>query len=132
MMLRVWASKVALAVMLAVALFVGGSTLGPTQAATQKAPALTLTFTCASAVDYSYGQICVHTHAGMALAITVHYCSGYNAVSNSLKGTRYANSAGNASWAWRPMTKCRGMATATVRGIWHGITLWRIVTFKVR
>lgn len=131
MMLKVWAGKALLAATLAMTLFMGGS-LQPTQAAVQKAPTLALTFTCASAVDNSFGVLCVRTHAGAALTITVRYCTGYLAVSKSLKGTTYANSAGNANWWWKPDTKCRGNATATVRAIWHGQTISRSDTFKVR
>ena len=87
---------------------------------TQPPPTLTLTFTCASAVDYSSGQVCVHTEPGAALTITVRYCSGYKATSDSLQGTVYANSAGNYEWTWEPETECRGAATAYVTASWNG------------
>src|SRR5207248_11263526 len=58
------------------------------------ATSLTLTFTCAQAVDYQSGKVCVHTHAGAALTIKVKYCSGYYATSKSLQGTSYADSLG--------------------------------------
>lgn len=61
---------------------------------------LSITFTCASAVDYSYGQVCIHTEPGAALEITVTYCTGYPATSESLKGTEYANGSGNFTWSW--------------------------------
>ena len=129
--MKVWANKLALAGVLAVALFVGGM-MPPTHAATKVTAVFTFAFTCANAVDYSYGQVCVHTNAGTALSITIHYCSGYNATSKSLKGTHYANNAGNASWWWKPQTKCRGSATATVKAVWHGMTFWRTDNFIVR
>jgi FlaG/FlaF family flagellin (archaellin) len=133
LMMRAWMTKMATAGALAVALLVGGGASTPTQAATTHgAPAFNVVFTCASAVDHASGQVCMHTNAGAALTISVRYCSGYLATSTSLKGTKYANSAGNASWWWKPDTKCRGTATATVRAIWHGKTIWRSKTFTVR
>jgi hypothetical protein len=93
----------------------------PTPKPTQPPPpTLAITFTCAVAVDYSYGNVCVHTQPNAALTITVTYCSGYNATSGSLKGTVYANSAGNYEWSWVPETKCRGAATAYLDGSWQG------------
>jgi hypothetical protein len=89
----------------------------PTQPPT---PQLFLSFTCAQAVDYSYGRVCVHTQPGAALTITVTYCTGYNAVSHSLQGTEYADSSGNYEWDWTPETKCRGSATAYVQASWNG------------
>ena len=83
-------------------------------------PQLFLSFTCAQAVDYSYGRVCVHSQPGAALTITVTYCTGYNAVSKSLQGTQYANSSGNYEWDWTPQTKCRGSATAYVQASWNG------------
>ncbi len=130
--MRVWVGKSLIAVTLALALILGGVALQPAQAATQRLPAFTFAFTCASAVDYASGRVCVHTRAGTVLTLTVRYCSGYLAVSKSLKGTLHANGAGNASWWWHPMTKCRGRAIATVRAIWHGVTYWRTDAFIVR
>ena len=87
---------------------------------TQAPPAaLTLSFTCAPAEDYSYGQVCVHTLPGAALTISVVYCTGYRAVSGSLKGTEFANGSGNYTWSWTPETKCRGDATAYVSASWR-------------
>lgn len=105
----------------------------PTPKPTQPpAPSLAITFTCASAVDYSYGQVCVHTEQGAALTITVTYCSGYDATSDSLQGTVYANSVGNYEWTWEPETKCRGAATATVNATWNGQSVSNTDTFTVQ
>lgn len=84
------------------------------------APQLTITFTCASAVDYSYGRVCVHTEPGAALQITVTYCSGYTAKSKSLQGVEYANVGGDYEWDWTPDTVCQGPATADVTANWQG------------
>ena len=97
-----------------------GLTPKPTAKPTQPPPSLVIAFTCAVAVDYSYGNVCVHTLSGAALTITVTYCSGYDATSSSLKGTEHANSAGNYEWSWVPETKCRGAATASVTAAWSG------------
>jgi hypothetical protein len=84
---------------------------GPTQAV---GPKLTLQFTCAQAIDYQSGRICVHTQAGAALTITITYCSGYRAVSSSLQGIAYADARGNYTWSWTPETVCWGPALARV------------------
>ncbi len=78
------------------------------------APKLSVQFTCANAVDNKQGTICVHTQAKAALTIHIKYCSGYYAVSKSLKGTQYADTRGNHAWTWKPETKCKGPATAYV------------------
>ena len=80
---------------------------------------LFITFTCADATDYSYGEVCVHTQPGAALTITVTYCSGRQATSLSLQGTSYADGSGNHRWSWEPETKCQGSATAYVSASWH-------------
>ena len=54
-------------------------------------PKLSIQFMCAQAVDYKQAQVCVYTQAKAALTSRVKYCSGYYAVSTSLKGTQYAN-----------------------------------------
>ena len=98
-------------------------TARPTPKPTQKptpSPQLFITFTCAVAVDYSYGRVCVHTLPGAALTITVTYCSGYDAVSRSLQGMSYADGSGDQAWTWTPETKCRGTATAVVDASWQG------------
>jgi hypothetical protein len=93
----------------------------PTPKPTQPpAPSLALAFTCAVAVDYLYRNVCVQTQPGAALTITVTYCSGYHATSDSLQRTVYANGSGNYVWNWEPETKCRGAATAYVNASWHG------------
>lgn len=81
---------------------------------------LSVTVTCAYATDYSYGQVCVHTHAGAQLTITVTYCSGHIATSKSLQGTVTANSSGNYTWSWTPDTTCRGSADAYITDSWNG------------
>jgi hypothetical protein len=133
LMMKSWVSKVLVTAALLMAICMGGMA-GQTRAATvaTKTPAFTFKFTCASAVDHVGGQVCVHTNAGATVSITVRYCTGHTAVSNSLKGAKHANSAGNASWWWKPDTKCRGNATATIKAIWHGITYWRAIVFKVK
>ncbi len=96
------------------------------------APKLSIQFTCAQAVDYKQGQVCVHTQAQASLTIRVKYCSGYYAVSNSLKGTQYANAQGNHVWAWTPRTKCRGTATAYVTEQLSGRALNAVDNFIVK
>ncbi len=83
-------------------------------------PQLFLSFTGASATDYAYGSVSVHTLSGAALSITVTYCSGYPATSGSLKGTSWADARGNHTWSWEPETKCKGAATATVTASLNG------------
>ena len=95
-------------------------------------PQLFINFTCAQAVDYSYGRVCVHTLAGAALTITVTYCSGYPATSASLQGTVYANGSGNYEWDWTPETSCRGQATADVTAIWKGQSTSNTDDFNVQ
>ena len=79
------------------------------------APKLSVQFTCAKAVDNKQGNVCVHTQAKAALTIRIKYCTGYYAVSKSLKGTQYADTRGNHTWTWTPQTKCKGPATAYVK-----------------
>ena len=95
-------------------------------------PQLSIAFTCASATDYSHGQVCVHTEPSAALAITVTYCSGYDATSSSLQGTSYADANGNYTWNWEPETKCRGAATATVSANWQGQSVTNSDNFTVQ
>jgi len=64
--------------------------------------------------------------------ITVTYCSGYDATSDSLQGTVYAINAGNYEWMWIPETKCRGVATATVNADWNGQNTSNTDTFTVQ
>lgn len=90
-----------------------------------------ITFTCAQAVDHAYGRVCVHTAPGAALTIVVRYCSGYRAVSHSLRGTSYADGSGNHTWTWTPDTKCRGPATATVTASLHGASVAAVKSFVV-
>lgn len=73
---------------------------------------LSISFTCSYAKNRAYGKVCVHTLAKAALTIKVRYCTGYYAVSSSLKGTSYADASGNKAWSWVPDTKCLGKAIA--------------------
>jgi len=100
-----------------------------TQAA---APVLSIQFTCAQAVDYRSGSVCVHTQAKAALTIKIRYCSGAYATSSSLKGTQYADTKGNHLWSWVPQTKCRGVATAYVTEILNGKSLSTSRNFSVK
>jgi len=95
-------------------------------------PHLTITFTCAQAVDYSSGSVCVHTLSGAALTIKVKYCSGYYATSASLQGTVSADGAGNYMWSWTPDTKCKGTATAYVTANWNGQSASNAYSFTVQ
>ncbi len=95
-------------------------------------PKLSIQFTCAQAVDYKLGQVCVHTQAKAALTIKVKYCSGYYATSKSLQGTQFADTKGNHSWSWVPQTKCRGTATAYVHEQFHGQPLNASTNFMVK
>jgi hypothetical protein len=104
----------------------------PAPTATPQPAALTLVFTCADAVDYSHGEVCVRTRPGAALTIRVVYCTGYPAVSRSLKGAQYADAGGAHVWTWKPETKCRGQATATVTARANGQTAMRSDVFIVR
>ena len=108
------------------------STLVITRTTNAATPTLSVQFTCAQAVDYKQGQICVHTQSKVALTMKVKYCSGYYAVSNSLKGTQYANAQGNHIWVWTPQTKCRGTATAYVTEQLSGRALNAIDNFIVK
>ena len=96
------------------------------------APHLSIQFTCAQAVDYQSGQVCVHTQAKAALTIRVKYCSGAYATSSSLKGTQNADSRGNHTWNWTPQTKCKGIATAFVTDMLNGDTLNTSKNFSVK
>jgi hypothetical protein len=93
---------------------------------------LSLTFTCAQAVDNVSGRVCVHTSASAALTIKVKYCSGYYATSASLKGTKHANTAGNYTWTWKPQTTCRGPATAYVTASLSGQNVLKSDAFTVQ
>jgi len=95
----------------------------PAPSATPRpAPArLTLAITSADIVSHKSGAVSVHTLAGAALTIRVHYNqTNRNATSNSLKGTHYADSNGNYTWAWTVESKATGTATVTVTATWHG------------
>ena len=104
----------------------------PTQPKPTPKPQIFLTFTNSSAVDYSNGSVSVHTQPGAALTITVTYCTGYKAVSDSLKGTSYADGGGNHKWTWTPETKCRGEATADVTANWNGQFVEQTGSFTVQ
>jgi len=93
---------------------------------------LGITVTCADAVDYSYGEVCVHTHAGAQLTIVVTYCTGYTAKSASLQGTFTADSGGNYTWNWTPETKCHGQADAFITDNWNGQQVTTDPTFNVQ
>jgi hypothetical protein len=93
---------------------------------------LSIAVTCASAVDYSYGQVCVHTHAGAQLTITVTYCSGHKATSSSLQGTFTANGSGDYTWNWTPQTTCRGSANAFITDDWNGQSVTTDPSFNVQ
>jgi hypothetical protein len=103
----------------------------PTDTATPQPTAtlapLALTFTCAQAVDNSYGKVCVHTHPGAQLTITVTYCSGRAAKSASLGPAN-----GDHTWQWVPQTTCKGPATAVVAASWGGNSATNSTTFTVQ
>jgi hypothetical protein len=99
---------------------------------TSPTTSLTIQFTCAQAVDYQSGEVCVHTQAGAALSIIVTYCSGYTAVSSSLQGIAYADTSGNYTWTWTPETVCRGPATADVTASSAGQTVSQSDSFTVQ
>ncbi len=123
----------ALCSVLVVLIFAASIITLPRPGRAEAAPAsLTLTFTCAQAVDYQSGKVCVHTQPGAALTIKVKYCSGYYATSKSLQGTKIANSSGNYTWHWVPETKCRGSATAYVTAKWNGQTVSKSDVFTVK
>jgi hypothetical protein len=90
-----------------------------------------VTITCAQAVDYSYGKVCVQTHPGASLGITVTYCSGRAAKSASL-GPATADSNGNHTWTWTPQTTCKGAATALVSAAWNGQSATQSQDFQVK
>ena len=87
---------------------------------------LFLTITSASA-----GSVSVQTLPGAALTISITYCSGSCAASKSLRGTKYADFAGNYTWNWMPNTKCRGTAMASVTASFHGQTVSTTTSFEV-
>lgn len=106
----------------------------PTQAPVQQpAPAqLSVTFTGESAADGdATSYVAVHTLPRAALTISVKYCSGRYATSDSLKGTQYADAAGDSIWTWDPDTTCHGMATAYVTASLNGQTASNSVSFTV-
>src|SRR5437870_1251146 len=107
-------SLIAFGIILALLAVIASAIVLSAPRASHATGSLSLTFTCAQAVDYQSGSVCVHTLAGAALTIKVKYCSGYYATSSSLKGTHYANSSGNYTWHWIPQTSCHGPATAAV------------------
>ena len=90
------------------------------QSVQQPAAQLFVTITSAYATDSSSDSVSVHTLPGAALTISVTYCSGRSATSESLQGTKYADSAGNYTWTWEPETKCKGTATAYVSASLNG------------
>jgi hypothetical protein len=102
----------------------------PTQAPAPQP--LSIVFTGASAVDYSYGSVSIHTLPGATVSIDVTYCTGHEAVSRSLQGTELADSNGNYTWSWTPETKCRGAATAAVTASLNGQTVSNADTFDVQ
>jgi hypothetical protein len=98
----------------------------PAPSATPKpAPArFTLAITYANIVAHTSGKVSVYTLPGAALTIRVHYNqTNRDATSNSLKGTRYANSNGNYTWTWTVGSTATGTATVTVTATWHGQTI---------
>jgi hypothetical protein len=105
---------------------------GPMQVQAKSVTKLSVQFTCADAVDYKAGEVCVHTQGNAALTIKVKYCSGKYATSKSLKGTVHTKAAGNYTWRWEPETKCRGTATAYVTETLSGHTLNASKSFKVK
>ena len=96
------------------------------------APKLSIQFTCANAIDNKQGKVCVHTQAKAALTIRIKYCTGYYAVSKSLKGTQYADTHGNHTWTWTPQTKCKGPAAAYVNEQFGGHSLNAVDKFTVK
>ena len=95
-------------------------------------PKLSIQFTCANAIDNKQGNVCVHTQAKAALTIRIKYCTGYYAVSKSLKGTQSADTHGNHTWTWIPQTKCKGPAAAYVNEKFGGQSLNAIDKFTVK
>ncbi len=104
----------------------------PVQVQAKSMTKLSIQFTCANAVDYKSGDVCVHTQANAALTIKVKYCSGSYATSKSLRGTVHTKTQGNYTWKWEPETKCRGTATAYVTETLSGHTLNASKSFKVK
>jgi hypothetical protein len=105
----------------------------PTPVPVQQAPqTLTVTFTGESATDGDANSyVAVHTLPGAALTISVKYCSGRYATSESLKGTQYADAAGDNIWTWDPDTTCHGNATAYVTASLNGQSASNSVSFPV-
>ncbi len=97
-----------------------------------QAKALFVTFTNAYATDYASGLVSVHTLPGVALTITVNYCTGHDATSRSLQGTSYADGNGDHTWTWEPETKCRGAATASVTASLNGQSVSNTDEFTVQ
>jgi len=109
--------KLTLCVLLCMLIFTATALVITRPSATQAAPAtvkLSIQFTCAHAVDFHLGQVCIHTRANAKLTIKVTYCNGHSAVSKSLKGTQHADAKGNYIWNWTPQTRCRGEATVLI------------------
>ncbi len=110
----------------------GSFVLVTAQATNAVAPRLSVVFTCAQAVDYRSGQVCVHTQPGAALTIRVRYCTGAYAVSRSLQGVQFSDRLGNHMWSWVPNTRCRGAATVFVSERYAGHLLAVSRVFTVR
>jgi hypothetical protein len=91
---------------------------------------LAIRITCADAVDFHGGEVCVQTHPGAQLTITVTYCSGKMAKSASL-GPATADANGSHRWTWVPDTTCKGTATASVSADWNGQSAFDSKTFMV-
>lgn len=109
--------KLTLCVLVCMLIFTATALVITRPSATQAAPAtakLSIQFICAHAVNFHFGQICIHTRANARLTIKVTYCNGHSVVSKSLKGTLHADAKGNYVWNWTPRTKCRGEATVSV------------------
>jgi hypothetical protein len=106
------------------------STPTATTAPTATPVPLPLAITCAEAVDYNYGKVCVHTSPGAHLNITVTYCSGRDAKSSSL-GPATADGNGDHEWDWVPQTTCKGPATASVTASLNGQTASALQGFQV-
>ena len=121
-----------LAVIMVVAIVGGSFAIAHPSYVHAAAPKLSVQFTCANAIDNKKGNVCVHTQAKAALTIRIKYCTGYYAVSKSLKGTQSADTRGNHTWTWTPQTKCKGPATAYVNEKFGGQSLNAVDKFTVK
>lgn len=77
-------------------------------------PPPALSFSCAVAVDYQIGELCVRGPFGASVSVEVHYCDGSHIQSPQIR----SQVDGEYRWVWIVRTACRGKASATALALW--------------